>query len=184
MLVFGHLEGAHTIQNLLPTRETQPGHSNPSLPPLRETVYKAVTKYRLRFKPHLIIHSEINEKILSPLRHWSRRYTLSPVSHSVFHQSLRQGNFPQCSLNSVFHEDILLPRWGMSCIFRTRSLRTEHTETASGGPRLPPRPGKKPGPNYSVCSLHCQTTVLTEESLSLFGTSTPLQSKPTKLRRF
>lgn len=50
--------------------------------------------------------------------------------------------------------------------------------------RLHPRPGKKPGPNCSVCSLHCPTTVLIEESLSLFGTSTPLQYKPTKLRRF
>lgn len=182
MLVFGHLEGAHTIQNLLPTREIQTGHSNPSLQPLQETVYK-VTKYKLRFMPHLIIHSEINQKILPLLCHWSGRHTLSPVSHSVFHQSTRQGNFPRCPLNYAFHGDILLPRWGMSCIFHTRSLRTEHTEAASGGPRLHPRPGKKPGPNCSVCSLHCPTTVLIEESLSLFGTSTPLQYKPTKLRR-
>lgn len=58
----------------------------------------------------------------------------------------------------------------MSCIFHTQPLRAEHTEAASGGPCLHPRPDKKPGPNYRVCSLDCQPTVLTEGPLCLFGT--------------
>lgn len=136
MLVFGHLEGAHTIKNLLPVWKIQTGHSNPSLQPLQETVYK-VTKYKLRFMPHLTIHSEINQKYCHCCA-TEVEDTHSLLLVSVFHQSARQGNFPQCPLNCAFHGDILLPRWGMSCIFHTRPLRTEHTEAASGGPACIP----------------------------------------------